>query len=670
MRLKRITIKNFRSISELENFDFVDLGITCFIGGNGTGKSNILRAISYLEEEGPSDEDFYAKSEDSDDCGLIKAEFVFEDKDSELLESNGLLLKDIGGFYANVEKERGEDSTIEFGPLLYKGDTRDINAVIKGIAKDIMFLTEGLEQTPEIRPIIEMILVSLQSGITLDVPEHEQNMVKISEAAEQLITINSQEVSQEILKKIDEIKKISRPDLNDTLHEIFNNLSIEFLTFDAYEIENKAPRSELNDNSKHPFLYDLLLLSNKSASDFSVPGVRLQRKKEAASKLISESISKVWGTHKLDFVVDCQGDDIIFTVYTPQRQQIDLTSLSDGEKWFLKFYTRLAIAQHESKQVLWMFDEPGRDLHSSSQIDLKRFFEEISKTSQVIYTTHQPMMVPWHRLERIFVVENLKRDGTVVHKRFWKDTGLESPLKEALSTFVGEELFTGKRHIIVEGISDYFYLQGWLLFFQRNSSAKIWRETFETSETTTLPVDGIAKIPLYCWFLGRQIKSKVNWVAIVDSKNEEETTRNMLETTGLGSWKKNAVCIGDLTKMKDAESIEEIENIFKPEEYIGVFHEYYKEEHPNLNMPTNAGIRDRLSKNKKITKVITDLLQKKNPGLEINGKPIELDKTGIARKVYLILTREKELPFSKETQSNFENVLRNASKMLPKEKSK
>jgi len=134
----------------------------------------------------------------------------------------------------------------------------------------------------------------------------------------------------------------------------------------------------------------------------------------------------------------------------------------------------------------------------------------------------------------------------------------------------------------------------------------------------------------------------------VDSKNEEETTMNILETTGLGSLNKNVVCIGDLTKMKDAESIEEIENLFKPEEYIGVFHEYYKEEHPNLNMPTKAGIRYRLSKNKKITKVITDLLQKKNPGLEINGKPIELDKTGIARKVYLILTREKELPFQRK----------------------
>ena len=161
MRLQRITIKNFRSISELENFDFVDLGITCFIGGNGTGKSNILRAISYLEATGPSDEDFYAKAEDSDDCGLIKAEFVFEDKDSELLKSNGLLLKDIGGFYANVEKERGEDSTIEFGPLLYKGDTHDINAVIKGIVKDIMFLKDGLIITPEIQPFMDMILVSL-----------------------------------------------------------------------------------------------------------------------------------------------------------------------------------------------------------------------------------------------------------------------------------------------------------------------------------------------------------------------------------------------------------------------------------------------------------------------------------------------------------------------------
>ena len=347
-----------------------------------------------------------------------------------------------------------------------------------------------------------------------------------------------------------------------------------------------------------------------------------------------------------------------------------MTDLSEGEKWFLRFYTRLAIAKLKDNQVLWLFDEPGRDLHSSSQIDLKRLFEDISKTSQIIYTTHQAMMVPWHRLERIFVVENSDERGTLVHKRFWKDTGLKSPLKEALSTFVGEEFFSGKQHIIIEGISDYFYLQGWLLYFQRQKSAQIWHKDFESFDRVMLPVDGVAKIPLYCWFLGRQIKKKVNWVAVVDSKEDENVTRKMLEETGLGSWKKNAVSIGDLVKDNADKTIEEIENLFTVEEYTRIFHEYYKEHYPTCDLPMEAEINARLledrNTNKKITKVITDLLQRMNPALQVNGKKIELDKTGVARQIYLILTQKRDLPFSRDTTSNFESVLKTISKLLPK----
>lgn len=679
MRLRRLTIKNFRSISGtgIEDFEFVDLGITTFIGGNGTGKSNILKAICCLDKdaEGPSDEDFYAKGRGTDDEILIKAEFLFEEKDKSILKSKNLSPKNINGFYVHVEKKRTEEPTISFEAICYK-DERGVkidSTLIDSILEDIKKVTTDLELPSEAESAKTKILAEVNVAFSQIVPDYEKIISNISEGVTELNQFNP-EGAKKISDFVEKIEKLATTDMLESLEGVFDTFDIELLTMEGYEIKNKAPISELNDNSKHPFLYDLLVLAGTKASEFEPVGSPiLKRIERRASQDLSEKISKVWVSHEIKFAIDREGEELLFTVFTKQDQQIGLTDLSEGEKWFLRYYTRLAISELEGKQVLWLFDEPGRDLHSSSQIDLKKFFEDISQNSQIIYTTHQAMMVPWHRLERIFVVENYEDAGTIVHKRFWKDTRLESPLKEALSTFVGEELFSGKEHIIVEGMSDYFYLQGWLRFFQKSSDARIWRESFEPLERVMLPVDGIAKIPLYCWFLGRQVRNKVNWVAIVDSKEEQETTRSRLEDTGLGSWKNNAVCIGDLAKMNDAESIEEIENLFKPEEYIGVFHDYYKEEYPTVNITTENEIKAKLSNNKenrKITKVITQLLKEKNPPSQIDAKPIELDKTGIARKVYLILTREKELPFSKETQSNFENVLRNTSKMLPKEKRK
>lgn len=396
MRLRRITIKNFRSIFELIDFEFVDLGITCFIGGNGTGKSNILRAISYLEKEGPSDNDFYAKAEDSDDESIIIAEFIFENKDVELFESEKLAFGNMQGFYVNVEKKRGKEALISFKPVDSNQDMSDSWDEIELKVNNIKELTKAIQPTDQFVDIKNRIL-NILNEIGPEISDYEQKVTEIEQAAQEIEGINPGSGSG-ILNNIQEIRKYLPEDLTETIEDIFNKLTIELLNFDTYIIENSAPISELSDDTKHPFLYDLLYLADRYALDFNVSGARLQRRKESASRTLSSRISEIWLTHALNFNIDRQGDSLIFTVYTQQHQQIDLTDLSEGEKWFLRFYTRLAIAKLKKVQVLWLFDEPGRDLHSSSQIDLKRLFEDISKTSQIIYTTHHAMMVPWHRL--------------------------------------------------------------------------------------------------------------------------------------------------------------------------------------------------------------------------------------------------------------------------------
>ncbi|MEE9200055.1 MAG: AAA family ATPase, partial [Candidatus Brocadiales bacterium] len=118
MRLKQITIKNFRSIESIEGFELLDDRITTFVGTNGSGKSNILKAISYLRRgaDVPSDGDFHAKDSDTDKIEII-AEFVFEDKDKEILLSNSLKPETIYGLRVIVEKHINNKPTIAFEPI-------------------------------------------------------------------------------------------------------------------------------------------------------------------------------------------------------------------------------------------------------------------------------------------------------------------------------------------------------------------------------------------------------------------------------------------------------------------------------------------------------------------------------------------------------------------------
>jgi putative ATP-dependent endonuclease of OLD family len=66
MKLKKISIKNFKSIKDVE-FDFPESGILVLVGENNAGKSNIIRAIdlicgeSWIGKEKLEDHDYYLR---------------------------------------------------------------------------------------------------------------------------------------------------------------------------------------------------------------------------------------------------------------------------------------------------------------------------------------------------------------------------------------------------------------------------------------------------------------------------------------------------------------------------------------------------------------------------------------------------------------------------------
>jgi putative ATP-dependent endonuclease of OLD family len=71
MKLKRISIKNFKSIKAVE-FDFPESGILVLVGENNAGKSNIIRAIdlicgeSWIGKEKLEDHDYYLRDKNNE----------------------------------------------------------------------------------------------------------------------------------------------------------------------------------------------------------------------------------------------------------------------------------------------------------------------------------------------------------------------------------------------------------------------------------------------------------------------------------------------------------------------------------------------------------------------------------------------------------------------------
>lgn len=86
-----------------------------------------------------------------------------------------------------------------------------------------------------------------------------------------------------------------------------------------------------------------------------------------------------------------------------------------GFRWFFVF---LLLTQYRGfrkgapNNVLFLFDEPASNLHSSAQGQLLKSFENLSKKCRILYTTHSHYLINPNWLEQTFVVKNEGLDYT------------------------------------------------------------------------------------------------------------------------------------------------------------------------------------------------------------------------------------------------------------------
>jgi hypothetical protein len=152
-----------------------------------------------------------------------------------------------------------------------------------------------------------------------------------------------------------------------------------------------------------------------------------------------------------------------FFIETRKGELLSPEKRSMGFKWFLSFYLHLTAEDKRNSNLILLFDEPGLHLHSKAQYDMLRVFEELSQKNQIIYATHSPYLIDTSKLHRVRLVFNSKDAGTTIEKI---TTNLSEnqkdaikPIIDALGLSVAHDFSAAKkRNVIVEGISDYYYL--------------------------------------------------------------------------------------------------------------------------------------------------------------------------------------------------------------------
>lgn len=187
---------------------------------------------------------------------------------------------------------------------------------------------------------------------------------------------------------------------------------------------------------------------------------------QAAGTTLTKEFKSWWKQGDYRFRFEADGDHFRIWVSDDRRpEEVELENRSTGLQWFLSFYLVFLVeSQGDHQNAILLLDEPGLSLHPLAQRDLSAFFDGLTKTNQILYTTHSPFLVDPDRLDRVrkvYVAEDGSTESSPNLRQSGADpaqAGAAYAVYSALNLNVAESLLLGCLPVVVEGPSDQHYL--------------------------------------------------------------------------------------------------------------------------------------------------------------------------------------------------------------------
>ena len=518
MKAIRFRVQNFRNI---DDSDWITLEkITAFVGRNESGKTSLLKALHKFnpamqepydaQREFPRDRytsDYVSSGSKGEDWPACSVEF---DISEELRIEIGKLLEEDEESPQKVTATRYYDGTLklEYAPEIEEKplSPEPVLSALDAFAKSARRLeapdADEEEATAEQRTELISWATEWRDAFKdeddLRSNEEAERLARLSDEVETWSdpqTADMVETLQDAVAPVlDAAKKLSVLDQIDEM--ITSNLPV-LIYFENYGILDSAiwlPRflEDLEQNVTHPRVRtvnamfkhvglnprDIAELGDGVARRMQEQGSQptpeqiaadQQRMEERAIKLNSASIdisnkfSKWWPQrrHKIRYHADGDLFRIWVTDNLREDVEIEFEARSKGFQWFFSFYLVFLVESDDGhKDAILLLDEPGLHLHPTAQQGLIAFFERLSEKNQLAYTTHSPFLIDGEHLHRIRPV---KEDDTG-HSRITAETWPEDretifPLQAAAGYAMLRELFQHRKNVLVEGMTDFYYLQ-------------------------------------------------------------------------------------------------------------------------------------------------------------------------------------------------------------------
>ncbi|MDO8988621.1 MAG: AAA family ATPase [Sideroxyarcus sp.] len=245
-----------------------------------------------------------------------------------------------------------------------------------------------------------------------------------------------------------------------------------FIMFSSFDdvFPNTIPLDELKDSE---WISDLKEITDINIDVISGDNDRnkMHHKKYLNTEL-NNDFRQFWSQDLSQLLIEWDNEKLMFWIeedghyYEPEIR-------SQGRRWHLAFYIKVSARAKESVRNVILIDEPGLYLHANAQRDILKNLETAGEEVQVIFSTHSPYLIESDKLDRIRLVQKFDDRGTVIENKVHSVSDKET--LTPILTSIGLELTNGianinqRNNVIVEGASDYFYLNALKRLFEWES---------------------------------------------------------------------------------------------------------------------------------------------------------------------------------------------------------
>lgn len=595
IKLTQVTIDKYKSIQKKQVVD-IDSAITTIVGMNEAGKTSFLTAIAKTNYF-TSDTDFeFDMTQDYPRNELI--DFQHGDEDSDIIsckyEISPELLKEI-----EDEFGKGVFTVKEFSYTIhYKAKANTFTGITANLKKFLEVEVEKHELSPETKELIKKV-TSLDEASKIVGVEADTDLPVFKVAIKKIIdgayptweNALAGYIGQQWIKA-----KMPKFWYFDDYYPLRGKININTLI-------SEPPTNEKDKTSKA--LFELARIKpedilNATEEEYEKYIALL----EASSNKITSEIFKYWSTNKnldIEFKIQNttnkqgQPEKILDIRVKSQRHKITLPldRRSKGFNWFFSFIIWFSkIQADKNSDYILLLDEPGLNLHASAQADLLRFFDDLSKKYQIIYTTHSPFMVETEHLDRVRTCFETE-DGTIISDSIQeKDPNTLFPLQAALGYDIAQNLFVSKNNLLVEGPADLIYLT------VLSSVLEAEKRTFLNENITIVPVGGLDKVTTFISLLRG---SKLNVACLLDTFTDQKGKQKVEDLVMHKIIKdKNIRFFNEFTD--NGKPVADIEDLFDKEEYLKLFNLAFDKEYSEIKLTDLDNSLDTILK--QINKVI------------------------------------------------------------------